>query len=190
VKSRYWFTLIIGIMMVSILSSRPVKEGSSKDLDQWIADADIPLDPNNPGHYVEWYVKLVSNVYHSANYSLELSIDGSQDDGTVWITRKISVKDNTEVKVRLSFYLYSETKSANLIAEVIAYAGSRKPEKEDDFIKGQLGPANQISGWKRYEYIDTVNIGREDQIWVAIGISVLWETSMTYNIDDITIEIL
>ncbi|MEM2111197.1 MAG: hypothetical protein QXX08_04890 [Candidatus Bathyarchaeia archaeon] len=166
-----------------------VNESFEDGFGRWTPDADVPEDPNNPGHFVEWYIKRVSNMSNSGQYSLEFFIDGRQDDGTIWIEQKISVKRNTVVHVKLSFYLYSEAESFNAIAEVCAYANVLDAEKETDFADGQLGQANQVAGWKRYEYSAAVNSGSNDEIWVALGITVLWETQMTYYIDDIEITI-
>jgi len=52
-----------------------------------------------------------------------------------------------------------------------------------------LGQANQVSGWKEYDYMVSLNTGSSDRIWIAVGITVLWETQMSYNIDDVRIVI-
>ena len=82
---------------------------------------------------------------------------------------------------------YSETESFNTIAVVCAYAEVRNPETEADFTI--VGPANEVAGWKDYVYTATVQTGSSEEIWVALGISVRWETRMAYNIDDVDIEI-
>ncbi|MEM3041303.1 MAG: hypothetical protein QXG97_04675, partial [Nitrososphaerota archaeon] len=152
-------------------------------------DADVPLDPNNPGHYVEWHIKRATNVTHSGQYSLEFFIDGRQDDGTIWIERKINVRKNAEIRAKISFYLYSETQSFNAIAGVVAYINVSDPAKESDFVDGRLGQANQLAGWKKYEYSAAVNSGSNGEVWVAVGITVLWETRMTYYVDDVEVEV-
>ena len=35
----------------------------------------------------------------------------------------------------------------------------------------------------------TLNTGSNGEVWVAVGITGLWETEMTYNLDDIKITI-
>jgi len=155
---------------------------------EWNVDADVPLDPNNPGHHVQWHIKRATNVTYSGQYSLEFFIDGRQDDGTIWIERKIDVRKSAEVRVKVSFYLHSGSESFNAIAGVVAYLNVSDPAKESDFADGRLGQANQVAGWKRYEYTVTINSGSNGEVWVAVGITVLWETGMTYYVDDVEVE--
>jgi len=162
-------------------------ESFEKGFGEWVADADVPSDPNNPGHQVAWNVSRVTSLVHSGQYSVELYIDGRQDDGTVWIERRISVERNSQIRVKISFQFYSEHESFNAIAGVCAYAEISDPEVEGDFAI--LGQANEVAGWKTYTYTTTFNKSSSDKIWVALGITVLWETHMTYNIDDIKVAI-
>lgn len=157
------------------------------NLGMWVADGHVPLDPNSPGNLVQWHIRRVSNVSRSGLYSAEFFIDGTQDDGTIWLERKINVKTNTQIRVSVSFWLYSEQESFNTIAAVVAYAGATKPVVEDDFAI--LGVANEAAGWKKYVYTSTLNPDSNGDIWVAFGISVRWETRMTYYIDDVKIEV-
>jgi hypothetical protein len=74
-----------------------------------------------------------------------------------------------------------------VIAGVVGFAGTSNPEVEADFTV--LGQANEVAGWKRYSHTETLKTGSSEEIWVAAGITVLWETEMTYNLDDIKITI-
>jgi hypothetical protein len=150
-------------------------------------DADVPLDPNNPGQCVAWNVSRVTSLVHSGQYSVELYVDGRQDDGAVWIEKKISVKNNSQIRVKVSFEFYSEQESFNVIASVCAYAGISNPEVEADFTV--LGQANEVAGWKRYTHETTLYTGSSGEVWVAVGITVRWETEMTYNVDDVKVTI-
>lgn len=120
-------------------------------------------------------------------HSMELFIDGKQDDGTIGLERKISVKKNVHIRVSVSFWFYSEQESFNTMAAVVAYAGRIKPKVEDDFVV--VGFANEAAGWKNYVYTVNLNTDSNGEVWVAVGISVRWETYMTYYIDDVSIEI-
>ncbi len=153
----------------------------------WISDADVPLDPNNPGHPVSWHIIIASNLSHSGQNSLELFIDGSQDDGTIWIEKEIDVAKNSQIQIVMSFWFYSAEKSDGEIAVVCSYANIANPETETDFTI--LGSANQIAGWKEYATTTSLYTGSSDKFWVALGISVVWETPMTYYVDDINIQI-
>jgi len=163
-------------------------EGFEQDFGGWVKDADVPLDPNNPGNYVDWNVSRVASLAHSGQYSVELYIDGRQDDGTVWIEKKILVKNSSQIQVKVSFEFYSEQESFNVIAGVCAYAGIFKPEFEANFTVIGIN-ANEVAGWKRYTYTTTLYTGSIEELWVAVGITVRWETEMTYNVDDLKVTI-
>lgn len=169
------------------LSPLKVKEDFESGFINWVADADVPLDPNNPSHSVEWNISHVTGAAKSGQYSVRLFIDGSQDDGTIWIERKIGAKRDWQVQVKVSFQFYSEQESFNTIAAVVAYAGVRSPESEEDFTV--VGSANEVAGWKEYSHETIVDTGSSEELWVAVGISVRWETQMAYFIDDVQIEI-
>jgi len=179
------------LLLISSVFSYPsfqiIREDFEEGFDGWTADADIPLDPNNLGHFVEWNITRSNDVAHSGQYSLKLFIDGRQDDGTIWIERKIDVKRNSHVKIKTSFMFYSESESFNTIASICAYAGIRNPEVEENFVV--LGSANEVEGWKNYNYTAYLYTGSSEEVWVAIGITVRWETYMTYYIDDVKVEI-
>jgi hypothetical protein len=96
------------------------------------------------------------------------------------------VTPNTLISVTVSFYLYSEQESFNTIAAIVAYVGSTKPSAEEDFTI--IGNANEAAGWKKYIFNPTVNTDASGEAYVALGLSVRWETNMTYYMDDIVIE--
>jgi len=95
------------------------------------------------------------------------------------------VRNNSKIQVEVSFKFYSEQESFNVIAKVCAYAGVSNAEVEDDFVV--LGSANEVAGWKEYTYTTILLTGSSNEVWVAVGITVGWETEMTYNIDDVSV---
>jgi hypothetical protein len=127
----------------------------------------------------------VAKVSRSGNYSLELFIDGRQDDGTVWIEHKIEARKRLQVKV--SFWLYNTEESINTRAVVCAYIGVEKPDAEEDFYV--LGSADEVAGWRNYAYTVFLENASSVDVWVAVGISVRWETYLTYYIDEVEIEV-
>lgn len=162
-------------------------QGFETNFGGWTGDADVPPDPNNPGSNVDWNLSRVTSQAKSGQHSVELHIDGKQDDGTVWIEKALSTKRNAQIRVNVSFELYSESESFNVIAAVVAFAGTFNPEVEADFTV--IGKANDVSGWKRYTYMATLETDSSGEVWVAVGISVRWETEMTYNLDDVEVTI-
>lgn len=191
---RFTILVLVGILSVSVVAAwyfmpKPVAygDGFEADFGGWAKDAHVPEDPNNPGHPVAWDIRRVASRAYAGNRSLEFYIDGRADDGTIWIEKRLMVENASRVHVELAFQLYSEAESFNLIAVVCAYAGTADPEVEEDFTV--LGPANAVAGWKRYTHSTTLQAD-STEIWVALGISVRWETEMTYNIDDVTVTLL
>lgn len=169
-------------------SALTLREDFEDGFGECVVDADVPLDPNNPGHYIEWNITRSTDVASSGQYSLKFFIDGRQDDGTIWMERKITIQKGAQIQIAISFDFYSEQESFNTIAAICAYAGVRKPETEEDFTV--IGNANEVEGWKRYNYTANINTGSSEEIWVALGISVRWETHMTYYIDNVEIKII
>jgi hypothetical protein len=151
---------------------------------EWTTDADVPEDPNAPGENIAWSVERASNNSFSGTHSVLMWIDGRQDNGTIWIERKLTLQPNSAKSVNVTFQLWSESKSFNTIAAVVGYIGEENPEIENDFQV--LGAANQVSGWKPYTLSGEVNTG---EVHVALGISVRWETEMRYFIDSVEIKV-
>jgi len=181
--------IVVSGVAVSYFYPKPIvyNESFEEGFDNWEPDADVPPDPNNPGHPVAWNVSQVAFPVHSGQHSVELYMDGRQDDGTVWIEKRIPVKYNSQIHVKVSFEFYSENESFNVIAGVCSYAGIFDPETEANFTV--IGNANEVGGWKRYTYETTLQTGSGGEVWAAVGITVRWETEMTYNIDDVKVTI-
>jgi hypothetical protein len=86
----------------------------------------------------------------------------------------LSTERNAQVQVNVSFDLYSESESLNVITAVVAFAGTSNSEVEADLKV--VGKANDISGWKRCTYIAKLETDSSGEVWVALGKSVRWET--------------
>ena len=145
------------------------------------------MNPDNPDQTVEWNITRTTSVVYSGQYAIRMFIDGKQDDGTIWLERRIAGSKNARVTVTVTFWLYSEEESFNTVAAVVGYAGTRNPEEESDFEV--LGNANQVAGWMQYNFETAVDTGAGGELWVALGISVRWETVMTYYVDSVEITV-
>ena len=157
----------------------------------WNLGYDVPLDPNNPGNYVNWSIARVENASRSfsGTHSLKLFIDGRQDDGTIWIERSFEVEPNKKYRVSISFKFYCGMESFNTITQVITYCNVTNPEIEDDLIEGIIGSGEQALEWKDFSRKLAIVTESENALWVAIGMSVVWETEITHYIDDLKITI-
>jgi hypothetical protein len=164
---------------------RVLKESFEEGFGEWVPGADVPPDPSGPEHAAAWNITRSTEVSKTGQYSLKLFIDGRQDDGTIWVARRVRFAGGRVVRIRVSFQLYCESESFNTIAAVCAYIGLREPLREGDFTV--LGPANTVKGWGTYSHEAELSTGFTGEAWVAVGISVRWETFMTYYIDDVEI---
>ena len=182
--------LVLGLLIIYLqFSTRyTVFKYSFEDgLEGWSAGADVPEDPNRPGEFVNWQIKMVEKPSFSGDNSLLLAIDGRQDDGTIWINRPFTIESSNQKNVFVTFQLWSESESFNVLAAIVGYIGTSPPEMEEDFQV--LSQANEAEGWKEYSFSSIAEPDNAGKIYVAIGISVRWETNLTYYIDDITVEI-
>ena len=190
--------IIVGILSIIILgvisyvyffqNDEPVEiiDGFTLGLGDWEKDKDLPMDPNNPGNEVAWNITHFQDLTNPSNGVVRLYIDGSQDDGTIWIEQEFELQSNREYNGTLSFMLYSESESFNQLAVVVGFIGPKDPETEEDFEV--LGPANQVEGWYIYSHNVVFSTGSDGSAWIACGISATWETEMIYLIDDVLIE--
>jgi len=164
------------------------QEGFEAGLEGWEAGADVPQDPANPGQPVFWSIERSADRANEGSASARFTLDGKQDDGTIWLARPFEVPGDEPLRVRLAFDLWSESESSNTLAHVVAYAGARPPATEEDFDLSQT--ANQVTGWKTYTYDLRLPANPEGRVWVALGISAVWETEMTYYVDNVHVEIV
>lgn len=196
-KSIYIFA--VAVIAVAVLAGlilfQPAQQPQNKTysfnfedgLSDWTPSSDVPEDPNRPGQLINWKIESANNVSYSGNKSILFYIDGLQDDGTIWIKNKLSSDPNVIRNVTVSFQFWSETESFNELAVVVGYIGNETAEVEEDFQV--VGAANQAEGWKNYSFSSEVQTDSSGDIYVALGISVRWETHMTYFIDDVNITI-
>jgi hypothetical protein len=161
------------------------RDGFEAGLQSWSTDADVPPDPNRPGEDVEWSITASQEQAAEGIPSARYFLDGTQDDGTIWLVRPFDVLPNADHDVRLRFQFWSESESFNDIAMVAAYAGATSPLVEADFDTSRR--ANDATGWLEYVYDFAVRSDGTGRVWVAFGISAVFETVMTYFIDDVEI---
>jgi len=163
------------------------REGFEEGLEGWQRRSDVPEDPDRPGEPIAWSIEVSPEQTAEGVSSARFTIDGKQDDGTIWLARSFAVEPDATVRVTLAFDLWSASESFNTLARVAAYAGPRPPGDESDFDVSQA--ANLVEGWRTYEYTFDVSAGADGRVWVALGISAVWETKMTYFVDHVRVDV-
>lgn len=156
------------------------QNGSFEDgLDHWVPGRDVPEDPNT-GDPVANSITSSTAQASDGSRSVSLSIDGRQDDGTIWAQQLAKLGDVDT----LAFDVYSPEESFNTITKVAAYAGPNpeKPLTESDFDTER--PVEDHAGWKTHEY----PITHDKSGLVAVGISVVWETEVTRYVDNVRLK--
>jgi len=162
------------------------RESFEAGLVGWETGADVPEDGERPGP-VDWSIVVSEAQASDGQVSARLFLDGKHDDGTVWLVRSFNVPGDMELTVTMSFDAWSESESFNTMGKVAAYAGPRRPNQEGDFDLSQA--LNQRAGWKRYSYSFDVRSSADRQLWVALGITAVWETQLTYYFDNLVMKI-
>lgn len=160
-------------------------EGFETGLNGWQRDYELPLDPNRPGEVVEWSIETRAGPAAEGLFSARFFVDGRQDDGTIWLVKALDAEPGTTYDVDLQLQLWSEQESFNTVAAVAAYGGPQAPATESEFDVSQ--PANLAAGWVPYDYLFRTASDDAGRLWVAFGITVLWETELEYFIDDVRI---
>jgi len=149
-------------------------------LDGWTIEKDLPADPNNPEKKVDSGVDVTPDRASDGDSALWISIDGSADDGTVWVQQEV---DLSEVST-LAVDGYSEQTSFNTVLEVSTYAG---PVPEDGLAETDFTTEHSLwdhEGWKTYEY----DVDHDGRGLVAVGLNIIWETGAAGILDNVRLE--
>jgi len=161
--------------------SRSLQNGSfESDLDGWTVGKDLPEDPNNAGQPVDSDVRTTNEVAAEGETALAIEIDGSADDGTVWVQQEVDLSAVETISVAG----YSDQESFNQILKVAAYAG---PVPADGLAEADFDTAEHLAdqeGWKTYEY----PVDHDGEGLIAVGVSIVWETTAVGVLDDVRLE--
>lgn len=160
-------------------------DGFETGLGLWTKDAEVPPSPGNPGVPVDWSIEPSSEVVHAGALSARYDLDGRQDDGTIWLERAFALEPARPYAVHVEAAYWSDSESFNTTAMVALYAGGESPEEELDFDVSQ--PLNEVAGWKTYGASFDVTSGADGSVHVGVGLTVVWETWITYYLDDVRV---
>ncbi|MDS0282612.1 hypothetical protein [Haloarcula onubensis] len=146
-------------------------------LDAWQVGRDLPEDPGNPGQPVDASVSTTTARANTGASSVEMTVDGSADDGAVWVVQVVDFAD----AARLAVHCYSPEQTFNALAELAVYAGPMPEGGLREAVFDRSEQTGDHAGWKRYEYpVDFSGTGV-----VAVGMNVVWETTVTRWFDDV-----
>ncbi len=145
----------------------------------WAVGRDLPVDPNyETERPVASEVAITTRAATDGIGACRVFIDGSQDDGTVWVQQPVDLSGYTHLAVD---YLVSD--SFNEIRQPAVYAG---PEPDDGLVETDFDTSKSLEGhstpgWKTFTY----DVGHDGPGLVAIGFSIVWETGADALFDNV-----
>lgn len=152
--------------------------GAPARVGAWVADADVPHDPNI-SLARQWQIAPVSTEAYSGHRSLLLYLDGRSDDGTIWIERAVPVPPQSDLTADLRFAFGKEP---DIATAPVYYLGLSDPEVELDFNTLPLQ-----DGWQVYNASVPISTGNSTVLWVAVGLTVSWETEVYHYLDEVEV---
>jgi hypothetical protein len=145
----------------------------------WTVGRHLPEDPNREGdREVASAAGVTTETATDGTTACRLFIDGSQDDGTVWVQQPVDLTDYAYLAVD-----YEVSTSFNQIRNAAVYAGPRPddPLTETDFDTEQSLEGHDAEGWKTLTY----DVDHDGPGLVAVGFSVVWETEIAARLDNV-----
>jgi len=157
-------------------------ESFEQGFGEWVIDNDVPghMVPDSGYVQMDWAVGRIDTNAYDGEWSLQFFINGTMDDGTVWIERTIPVMPNTWCSVEVDFHVVGAPSEVTdgYIAVVL---DTLDPEMEGD-MEGMA--IEMPASWQTHIYQRTIYTGERDVIWIAVGFSVTWETPAFYKFLD------
>jgi hypothetical protein len=154
--------------------------GFESELEDWTVGKDLPEKPGESDEKVDSAVEVTSEQASDGESALQIFIDGSADDGTVWVQQQADLSEVSTLKVDG----YSEQNSFNTVLQVATYAG---PVPENGLVETDFDREHSLwdhEGWKTYEY----DVEHDGTGLVAVGLNIIWETGAAGILDNVRLE--
>ena len=149
-----------------------------ESLTGWSVGTDLPTKPGDSTDPVAHSVSITTERASDGTHSMALYIEGSADDGTIWVEQPVNITRASTVTIDV----YSEQQSFNRLSEVAFFAG-KKPQ--DGLSESDFNRENDIedhAGWKTYSYPVGDLTG---SVTLAVGMNVVWETGIRRFFDNV-----
>lgn len=157
-----------------------VVNGSFEDgWSAWTVGQDLPTDPNYSSERpVAFSAGITTRVATDGMSACQIVIDGSQDDGTVWVQQPVDLSGYDYLAVD-----YQVSDSFNNIRKAAAYTGPEPDGDlvETDFDTSQALEGHEKPGWKTM----TFDVDHDGPGLVAVGYSIVWETTARTMLDNV-----
>ncbi|MFH1144899.1 MAG: CARDB domain-containing protein [Candidatus Eisenbacteria bacterium] len=143
----------------------------------WHADFDVPKQFEYPGPKSFYVNHSCGEAYHGEG-AMELYLDGTADDGTIWVETAVAVERYRHVEVTVDFELFRYYPDIAFIP--VAAVTLFDPETEADFryLDGEAA-----AGWSLHSHQAVLYTGPYDVVHIAVGLTCTWETPGTFFLD-------
>lgn len=168
----------------------PIKyiESFERDMAGWTTDHHLHCEQSSPPcSPLIWNISRTTQESFEGDYSLKYYMDGTHDDGVIWVEKDFDVKPNTNYDLNITFNLWGYEDDEVGRWTVVSYFGDINPEIEEDF--SSVGWTFEKVGWKEYSYKTNVKSGNDGKIWAAFGVSAVFETWRTHYLDYVIVSI-
>jgi hypothetical protein len=188
---------VAGLSAVGVASAEPQATAVtlSESFDAMDRTWSIEGDPAETSTESAYDVGLVENTY-SGNRHVQYDIDGTGDQGTVWIRSTVDVEPGTAYEGEFSVNGYTPEASYNQLSSLRAYVGPDQPQQTSDFPDerenfnynndgGLKVNPWETSGWDQYDQMWETPEYDTDQLHIAVGFSTNWETQFQHLVDNV-----
>jgi hypothetical protein len=177
---------VVGLTIIAILMGSTYSRA-----DEFISEFPSDFD----GWQQQWHKESETGtdgvVTHSTDRgflddtSLQFDMgDGFGDDGTLWIEKQFVASDSQPTRVSVTFQLFNLEQSDFNAFQVKAAINLADPNEQIDFET--IGSTDTAQGWVSFTYEQLI-APTPDQVWVALGIRVAFETHRDYWIDRVVV---
>ncbi|MFC6786803.1 hypothetical protein ACFQFH_13235 [Halobaculum halobium] len=180
-------------------SPPPLADSFEDGTDAWTTDAAI--GPEVPVEEFGWSISPSTERAHTGARSVEVFTEGDYDDGIAWLTRPIDTSGIDADVLRASVHAWSESESFNVLRNLAVRIAPEPPAAEEDFpppetvttadsptaVGGLRQPLHRAAGWDEYRFAWRPR-DLPDELFVSIGVAVVWEADAIHYIDDVRVE--
>ncbi|GLW93485.1 hypothetical protein [Actinokineospora globicatena] len=157
--------------------------------------------PEDGGNTRGWWIDHTTAQAHGGSQSLNYQLDGTWDNGTIWIEKEFTAPSGTAVPVAVTYWAWSPaaggpgsghwltTASIKGVDHDLGATASNPPW--DNLGTWDITPEHYYGGWHQYTKSTTVNtVASGNRVNVAIALHANFETTRDYlHFDDVSVTI-
>ncbi|SER07421.1 hypothetical protein [Actinokineospora terrae] len=157
--------------------------------------------PEDGGNTRGWWIDHTTARAHGGSQSLNYQLDGTWDNGTIWIEKAFTTTASTALPVTVTYWGWSPasggpgsgywltTASIKGTDHTLGATASNPPW--DNLGTWDITPEQYYGGWHQYTKSATVNtVASGNTVYVAIALHANFETTRDYlHFDDVSVTI-